>query len=59
MAHVIYRCPRTGHRVQGWLAEEPTPDDHTDTYTYTTVTCATCGQVHLLNAKTGKALGSD
>jgi hypothetical protein len=48
--------PTTGLRVQGWTADDPT--EHSDGM-YESVTCHACGQVHLLNPKTGKTLGAE
>ena len=56
MAHTIYRCPNTGYLVQAWLENEAASDKETDAYR--TVTCTSCGQVHLLNTKTGKLIGT-
>jgi hypothetical protein len=55
MAALIFFCPNTGLRVQGWFAEELL--DETDTYE--TVTCTACGQTHIVNPKTGKTLGAE
>jgi hypothetical protein len=55
MAAFIHRCPTTGQKVQGWLAD----DGFDDRECYETVTCAACRQVHLVNPKTGKTLGFD
>jgi len=53
----LYRCPNTGYRVQGFLAEDVSenaaPED------YQVVTCIACQQVHLVNPTTGKVLGSE
>jgi hypothetical protein len=56
MATFLYRCPNTGMRVQGWVADDPTerPDN-----SYDAVTCVACTQMHLVNPKTGKVLGQD
>ncbi len=53
MAPFLYRCPNTGLRVQGFVAED-VPDDAD---TYESVTCLACQQVHLVNPATGKVLG--
>ena len=45
----IYRCPITGHRVQGFSAEDTSKDHHT----YEPVTCPVCHQVHHVNPATG------
>ena len=54
IAPFIYRCPNTGMKVQGWVADEPT-DDGADTYE--SVSCLVCTRVHLVNPKTGKVIG--
>jgi len=54
MPPFLYRCPNTGYRVQGYVAE-----DMSDSNTYEPVTCAMCGQVHLVNPVTGALLGED
>jgi len=50
----VYRCPRTGLMVQGWVADEPMSGGES----YESVTCTACGRVHLINPKTGKILES-
>lgn len=49
----LFRCPITGSEVQGFLAQE-TPSE--DPNSFEPVTCLACGQVHLVNFKTGKVL---
>jgi hypothetical protein len=53
----LYRCPNTGYRVQGFVAEDVSesaaPED------YEAVTCLACQAVHLVNPKTGRVLGSE
>ena len=49
----LFRCPITGTEVQGFLAHE-TPSE--DPNSFEPVTCLACGQVHLVNFKTGKVL---
>ena len=56
MAIILFRCPNTGYRVQGWFAEDVS---ETDDDTYESVTCLACQQMHLVNPKTGKVVGSD
>jgi hypothetical protein len=56
MATLIYRCPATGHNVQGWVADDPTASDPG---VYETVTCIACTRVHLVNPTTGKVLAAD
>jgi hypothetical protein len=48
----MYRCPRTGLMVLGWVADEPMSAGDT----YESVTCTACGRAHLINPKTGKIL---
>lgn len=50
-----YRCPNTGDNVQAWTADDPEDDD----LTYVQVRSLACAQVHLVNPKTGKVLGSE
>lgn len=52
----LYRCPCTGLNVQGWSADEPTERGD---YSFEAVTCLACGQVHLVNPKTGKVIGEE
>jgi len=49
----IYRCPNTGHRVQGFSAEDLSEDQKI----YESVICAMCRQLHLVNPATGRVLG--
>ena len=49
----IYRCPKTGARVQGFAAEDVSEDRHS----YEPVTCPVCHQIHHVNPATGKVLG--
>ena len=53
MAARVFLCPNTSQRVQGWFADS---ENGGDTYE---VTCSACGQVHMVNPKTGKVLGAD
>jgi hypothetical protein len=51
----LYRCPITGHRVQGLV-----PGNATDeTTAYEPVTCLACNGVHLVNPRSGRVLGAD
>jgi len=52
MATVLYRCPNTGFRVQGYPAEEESVDHDG----HVPVTCLACKFVHLVNPKTGEVL---
>jgi tRNA(Ile2) C34 agmatinyltransferase TiaS len=53
---VLFRCPVTGLRVQGWATEE-VPSDATDIYV--SVQCPACARTHLVNPATEKVLGTD
>jgi hypothetical protein len=56
MPTFLYRCPNTGLRVQGWIANDPTERDEDS---FEAVTCPACGGVHLVNPQTGKVLGAN
>ena len=49
----IYRCPKTGYRVQGFSAEDVSEDHHA----YEPVACPTCHQIHHVNPTTGTVVG--
>jgi len=51
----LYRCPHTGYRVQGFVAEDTSEDSHT----YEPVTCPVCHQIHHVNPHTGVVLGEN
>jgi hypothetical protein len=55
MAAFLYRCPTTGLRVQGWLADNPAQHgEH-----YELVNCLACAGRHLVNMATGKTLADE
>ena len=54
MRTFLFRCPNTGYRVQGFLAEETD-----DTEAYEGITCTACQRTLLVNPMTGKVLGQD
>ena len=56
MPTFLYRCPNTGLRVQGWIANDPTERGEDS---FEAVTCLACGRVHLVNPQTGKVLGAN
>jgi hypothetical protein len=56
MAPFLFRCPNTGFRVQGFVADD---GSEVGEETYETVSCQACRQVHLVNPTTGRVLGSD
>jgi hypothetical protein len=51
MATVLYRCPNTGFRVQGYTANETIPSDYDK---YEPIACRACKLVHLVNLKSGE-----
>ena len=55
MPPFLYRCPNTGYRVQGFVAEDVSEDPER----YEAVTCLACQRVHLVNLATGKVLGAE
>jgi hypothetical protein len=57
MAAFIYRCPNTGLRIQGWVADEV--DSRTNDETYQSVTCLACRQTHLVNPSSGKVVSAN
>jgi hypothetical protein len=54
MAHLIFKCPRTGMNVQLWL-DEPGPSDRDDLYE--TVACKACSRFHFIQRSSGKLFG--
>jgi hypothetical protein len=56
MAPFIYRCPNTGLSVSDPALHDPTD---LEGETYHSITCTICTQVHLIDPKTGRALGAD
>jgi hypothetical protein len=50
------KCPSTGYRVQGFVAQEDEPADPGE---FVPVNCPVCAQVHLVDPKTRKVLGAD
>jgi len=53
----LYRCPTTGHKVQGLVRGNARSTD--ETATYESVTCLACNDVHLVNPGSGRVLGAD
>ena len=56
MAAFLFRCPDTGVKVQGWVADIP---EEGGGATYELVTCAACSRLHLVDPKSGRVLGSE
>jgi hypothetical protein len=57
MATFTYRCPVTNLDVQARTADNPAHDHATGVYE--TVTRIACMQVHLVESKSGRVLGTD
>jgi hypothetical protein len=53
MAPILFQCPNTRLKVQGWLAEEIP----TDNKVFLSMECIACRRVHLVNPATGKVMG--
>jgi len=51
MVAVLYHCPNTGFRVQGYTVNETVPSGRDS---YEPVTCLACKLVHRVNPKTDK-----
>jgi hypothetical protein len=56
MPTLIFRCPVTGHNVQGWIAEEMGAD--ASQQVFVTVRCGACGRTHPVNPATAEVLGN-
>jgi hypothetical protein len=56
MGAVIFRCPKTALNVQGWTAEDVSPDANDE---FVSIRCMACGGVHLVNPLSGRTLGVD
>jgi hypothetical protein len=55
MAHILFRCPHTGLKVQHWLEDATLPDDEKSRYE--AINCPACARPHFVNRSTGKLLG--
>jgi hypothetical protein len=53
MPPFLYRCPNTGYRVQGFVADDAPGDPDA----YEAVQCTLCQRVHLVKPSTGEVLG--
>ncbi len=56
MPTVLFRCPLTGHTVQGWIAEEMRSDPPQQVFV--SLRCNACGQTHAVDPATGEVLGT-
>ena len=57
MGSLIYQCPVTGFKVQGWVADDLSDADLE--HTYIPMTCAACTRTHLVHPVTGKVLAAE
>jgi hypothetical protein len=53
MVAIRYRCPTTGKRIQIELEDDPDPESEPG---HEAVPCLACGDIHLIDPKTGKVL---
>ena len=51
MPTFLFKCPSSGYRVQGFVAQE---DETTDHDVFVPVNCPVCAQVHLVDPKPGR-----
>jgi hypothetical protein len=56
MPTLIFRCPITGHNVQGWIAEDIPADPPQQLFVG--LRCTACGQTHAVNPATAQVLGT-
>ena len=56
MAHILFRCPYSGLKVQHWLDDDASPR-HEKKSEYEAITCPACARLHFVNRSTGKTLG--
>jgi hypothetical protein len=56
MTTLLFTCPNTGSRVQGWFADD---GSEAGGDVYEGVTCLACRQVHMVHRQTGRVLGAD
>jgi hypothetical protein len=53
MASVVFRCPNTLKKTQGWTVDDPSDDSDA----YVPQQCIACRQIHYVNPKSGQVLG--
>lgn len=56
MPTFLYRCPITGYKVQGFVADSP---GESNGRIYEPLTCAICNRIHLVNLKTAGLLAEE
>jgi hypothetical protein len=56
MPTLIFRCPVTGHNVQGWIPDDMQPDPQQQVFV--SLSCSACGRTHAVNPATAEVLGT-
>jgi hypothetical protein len=56
MPSLVFRCPLTGHNVQGWIADEVPASEPGEMFM--SLRCTACAQMHLVNPSTAEVLGT-
>ena len=56
MPTLLFRCPITGHNVQGWVPEDTRADPPHQVFI--SLRCSACGQTHAVNPATAEVLGT-
>jgi hypothetical protein len=56
MPTLLFRCPITGHNVQGWIPEDTRADPPYQVFI--SLRCSACGQMHAVNPATAEVLGT-
>jgi hypothetical protein len=57
MPTLLFRCPVTGHNVQGWIPDDARADPPHEVFF--SLRCSACGQTHAVNPATAEVLGAD
>lgn len=57
MPSFLYRCPKTGKDVEGFVPDEPSHDRRFDD-DFEVIVCNECKGLHWVDTKTGKVLGA-
>jgi hypothetical protein len=55
MRTLVFKCPTTGRKVQGWFSDDPS---EASDEAYESVVCTACRNVHLVNRVSGRTLGA-
>ena len=54
MVAILFKCPQTGVRVQGWVSDEPIKPGQARAYAF--ASCTMCNLLHLIDRITGKSI---